>query len=95
MGNGTISQTKKYSIPLNKGILQVEEEPMNLPVLLTEDSSSALLEAHVLQLDGGTLAYIHSQPQGIEQEAYFTISFTKCISIANLYTFQVGYCNFL
>ncbi|XP_054269187.1 zinc finger protein 76-like [Macrosteles quadrilineatus] len=42
---------------------EVEEEPMNLPVLLTEDSSSALLEAHVLQLDGGTLAYIHSQPQ--------------------------------
>lgn len=45
--------------------LQLSQEVFNVPILLAEDSPQCnVVEAHVLQLEGGTIAYIHSQPQG-------------------------------
>ncbi|KAG8248867.1 nucleic acid-templated transcription [Homalodisca vitripennis] len=40
----------------------VEGDTINLPLIVTEETP-AVFEAQVLQLDGGTLAYIHAQPQ--------------------------------
>lgn len=62
--------------------LQLSQEVFNVPILLAEDSPQCnVVEAHVLQLEGGTIAYIHSQPQG-NYKVHVYINYVKIIIVS-------------
>lgn len=62
--------------------LQLSQEVFNVPILLAEDSPQCnVVEAHVLQLEGGTIAYIHSQPQG-NYKVYVYINYVIIIIVS-------------